>query len=234
MRAMQGILDIIRALLRRALGDHGQVPPALTDVVVERARAGYAPRIAVHFANGYRASDSFRPSDCHTYCEERGTWEVRTLQRALLDDSLGIYEQMREENRRHSLAERRRRARQQLDEMIRTLRPLAGFGGFEDEVGSKEARKRGMRLLEQNLTPRQRQQYAEHKHFDVIGGRTGRRYRIRHGRLMNIEELDEQGFRIRGLCFHPQGRLVAGDVMLAQKLALELYETEALRIANRF
>jgi hypothetical protein len=32
----------------------------------------------------------------------------------------------------------------------------------------------------------------------------------------------------------PQGRLVAGDVMLAQKVALELFENEALRIANRF
>jgi hypothetical protein len=231
---MQGILDTVRALLRRALGENGQNPPALTEVVVERARAGLGPRIAVHFANGYRASECFRPSECHDYCERHGAWEVRSLQRALLDDTLGLYEQMREDRGREWYVQRHRSARQELDDLIRTLRPLAGFGGFEAEVGSKEARRRGLHLLGQNLTPEQRKQYAEHKHFDVIGGRTGRRYRIRHGRLMNIEELAEDGSRVGGLCFHPRGRLVAGDVMLAQKLALELFEPEALGMANRY
>jgi hypothetical protein len=37
-----------------------------------------------------------------------------------------------------------------------------------------------------------------------------------------------------GWCFFPQGSLVAGDIMLAQKLSLELYEVETLRVANRY
>ena len=32
----------------------------------------------------------------------------------------------------------------------------------------------------------------------------------------------------------PEGHLVAGDVMLAQKLALELFESDTLKIANKF
>jgi hypothetical protein len=49
---------------------------------------------------------------------------------------------------------------------------------------------------------------------------------------MNVEELDAAGGHIRPLCFMPRGRLVTQDVMLAQKLALELFEGDALRIAN--
>jgi hypothetical protein len=50
---------------------------------------------------------------------------------------------------------------------------------------------------------------------------------------MNIDELDEFGRRICGWCFYPSGDLVPADVMLAQKLALELCETRALKIARR-
>ena len=49
---------------------------------------------------------------------------------------------------------------------------------------------------------------------------------------MNVEQLDRTGKRIRVLCFLPEGGLALGDVMLAQKVALELFETEALQIAN--
>jgi hypothetical protein len=35
-----------------------------------------------------------------------------------------------------------------------------------------------------------------------------------------------------GLCFMPLGRLVAGDVILAQKIALETDERSALKVAN--
>jgi hypothetical protein len=102
------------------------------------------------------------------------------------------------------------------------------------DVGSKRAQERGLRLLRDNLTPLQRQQYERYGYFDVLGGNTGKRYRIRHGRQMNIDQLDKNGRRVCGWCFFPQGNLVAGDIMLAQKIALELYEVETLRIANRY
>jgi hypothetical protein len=119
---------------------------------------------------------------------------------------------------------------QQRDQLANSVFFLRSAG----DVGSRKAQERGLRLLKQNLAPLQRQQYERHGYFDVLGGTTGKRYRIRHGRQMNIEQLDKNGRRVCGWCFFPQGNLVAGDVMLAQKMALELYEAEALRIANRY
>jgi hypothetical protein len=96
-----------------------------------------------------------------------------------------------------------------------------------------EADARGVHLLTRHLSPAQREQYARHGYFEVIGGDTGRRYRIRHGYAMNVEQLDEKGRRIELLCFGPRGGLPIGDVLLAQKIALELFESAALRVGNR-
>jgi hypothetical protein len=96
-----------------------------------------------------------------------------------------------------------------------------------------DAERRGFDLLHCNLSVEQREQYATDECFDVIGGETGKRYRIRPGHQMNVQELDQQGRPIRLLCFTPRGRVPVGDVMLAQKLALELFEDEAIRIAKR-
>jgi len=93
---------------------------------------------------------------------------------------------------------------------------------------------RGVALLLAHLTPQQRRQYRRDRHFEVIGGQSGTRYRLWHCFQQNIEELDAEGRR-RGLwCFHPRETLVLGDVLLAQKTALELFEGEALRIAHRY
>ena len=54
------------------------------------------------------------------------------------------------------------------------------------------------------------------------------------GTSMNIYELDGAGRPRVGLCFVPKGYLVAGDVMLAQKIALETDERRALMVANKF
>jgi len=91
---------------------------------------------------------------------------------------------------------------------------------------------RGMALLLANLTPRQRRQYLRDRHFDVIGGASGTHYRLWHCFQQNIEQLDQSGRRRCVWCFHPRETLVAGDVLLAQKTALELFEPEAIRIAH--
>jgi hypothetical protein len=97
----------------------------------------------------------------------------------------------------------------------------------------KEAEARGVQLLTRNLSPAQREQYETGRYFDVIGGDTGKRYRIRYGYTMNVEPLDQNGRRIQLLCFMPRGGLPVGDIMLAQKIGLELFESEAIRVANR-
>jgi hypothetical protein len=91
---------------------------------------------------------------------------------------------------------------------------------------------RSLRLLVSNLTPEQRRQFARYDYFDVIGCDTGTRYRIQNGRSLNVAQLNASGGRMRMLCFEPQGTLPVGDVMLAQKIALELFELEAISVAN--
>jgi hypothetical protein len=93
---------------------------------------------------------------------------------------------------------------------------------------------RGLRLLRNWLSPPQLEQFNAKAYFDVIGCDTGRRYRIHHGTAMNIHELDDEGGARNGWCFVPKGRLVPGDVMLAQKLALETSEIRALSVAMKF
>jgi hypothetical protein len=96
----------------------------------------------------------------------------------------------------------------------------------------RRANKRSVQLLRDVLTPEQRAQYDRKGHFDVIGGRSGKRYRIRNGSQMNVEELSATGSRVRVLCFVPQGGLPMGDTHLGQKLALELMEDETLKVAR--
>jgi hypothetical protein len=50
----------------------------------------------------------------------------------------------------------------------------------------------------------------------------------------NVLELDADGRPRMGWCFIPEGNLVPGDVMLAQKIALETDEWGALTIAKQF
>jgi hypothetical protein len=49
---------------------------------------------------------------------------------------------------------------------------------------------RGRKLLREWLSPEQLAQYDEHSYFEVIGCRTGKRYRIDHGVGLNVYELD--------------------------------------------
>jgi hypothetical protein len=86
------------------------------------------------------------------------------------------------------------------------------------------ARARALTLLEEWLSPEQRACYERFRYFDVVGSDTGTHYRIHYGTQTNIEELSHAGQRVCRWCFVPEGNLVAGDVMLAQKIALETNE----------
>ena len=66
-----------------------------------------------------------------------------------------------------------------------------------------------------------RQLYRQSLAEKVVGCDSGRRYRIYCGSAMNVYEMDHAGCLYVGRCFMPVGNLVAGDVMLAQKIALE-------------
>jgi hypothetical protein len=91
-----------------------------------------------------------------------------------------------------------------------------------------QAEQKALILLRSWLSPEQALQYDSQKHFEVIGSDTGMRYRIRHGNVMNIDQLDAAGNKVFGWCFIPEGELAMGDCMLAQKIALETFEAKAL------
>jgi hypothetical protein len=134
------------------------------------------------------------------------------------------------------LSERGRRARvlrdrlrRQPDRIVPSSRfvPDFRYGYFEREA-------RGLNLLKEWLSPEQFAQYDANSYFEVTGCQSGKRYRISHGISMNVYELDGAGRPSVGWCFTPKGYLVAGDVMLAQKIALETDERGALAVANKF
>ena len=93
---------------------------------------------------------------------------------------------------------------------------------------------RGLQLMRDWLSPDQRAQFDDSGTFEVVGCHSGKRYRIYRGTAQNVFELDEAGELKLGFCFTPYGNLVAGDAMLAQKIALETDESGALAVANRF
>jgi hypothetical protein len=105
---------------------------------------------------------------------------------------------------------------------------------WSHEPDKSENAERGLRLLKEWLSPAQLAQYEARKHFDVIGSHSGKRYRIHHGTAANIHEIDGAGRPRTGWCFVPNADLVAGDVMLAQKIALETDERSALAVARKF
>ena len=141
-----------------------------------------------------------------------------------------------EERLRLFLSERGRVARILRDRMRRQPDRIDAswrfVPGFRFGYGEREAR--GLRLLKEWLTPEQIVQYDAKSYFEVTGCHSGKRYRISHGTSMNIRELDGAGRPRVGWCFVPKGHLVAGDIMLAQKIALETDERGALTVANKF
>jgi hypothetical protein len=96
-----------------------------------------------------------------------------------------------------------------------------------------ESEIRAVKLLKDWLSPAQLSAYEQFRYFDVVGCDSGTAYRIHHGAQANIEQLDALGHPVCNWCLVPEGGLAAGDVMLAQKIALETYESGALGVANR-
>jgi hypothetical protein len=127
-----------------------------------------------------------------------------------------------------------RRARVLRDRLRRPPDRIDPSSRFFPGYGYGEREARGLELLKEWLSPEQFAQYDAKSYFEVTGCHSGKRYRISHGTSMNVYELDGAGRPRVGWCFVPKGYLVAGDVMLAQKIALETDERHALTVANKF
>ena len=114
---MERVSHILRALFRRALSEHGRDAPALTDVIIERARGRLEPRLGVQFSNGYATWAPLAPTDWYSFCERHAAWDLDSLRVALLREGNDIYTQTREE---HAAELRRLRRRREEVEMLRS------------------------------------------------------------------------------------------------------------------
>ncbi len=113
----------------------------------------------------------------------------------------------------HDASDRLRRLRAACWQLARALR--------EWYLRPSTRELRGLKLLREWLSREQLAQYDAHRYFDVVGNHT-------------VVELNDAALPRTGWCFVPRDHLVAGDVMLAQKIALETDERGALAAANNF
>lgn len=104
----------------------------------------------------------------------------------------------------------------------------------QEQLAKRRAQRRALALLLRFIAPEQREDLRRHGHFQVRGGATGCLYRIRRGRVANIDVLDAAGTVLRRLCAHPALDVPDSDTMLAQALYLQsaANEEQFVRTAN--
>lgn len=102
---------------------------------------------------------------------------------------------------------------------------------------SLNALRKSFVLLMENLSEAQKQTLLHEGYIDVLSQQKNH-YRIFIGSAMNIMQLTKEGvpalFNKNMLCVVPQGSLPQGDVMLCQKLGLELQELVVMNRGNNF
>lgn len=98
------------------------------------------------------------------------------------------------------------------------------------------AQTRALRLLRENLDEKQKSDLSANGFFEletISKNGERRKYRIHRKWSGNIQQVDDNGKRIKTLCIHPREATPIEDSMLAQKLMLEGgAEEDLLRIAN--
>lgn len=94
------------------------------------------------------------------------------------------------------------------------------------------AQRKAKELLRGILDKKQLAQFNKTKWFYVVG-QSGQRYRIRHGWIGNIDELNTDDMVVATYCIHPQMHVPIEDSMAIQKLMLEADESRFKQVANR-
>jgi hypothetical protein len=142
---------------------------------------------------------------------------------------------------RQWLAQQRMAAQQQnaalAMELQRQARPYgAGIAApAVHRTRENPAARRARELLLSYLSDDQRRTFEEHNWFVVIGGRSGRRYRISGVSYAgNVQLLCADNDNIEAtFCGHCNDNIPLGDQLLAQKVMLEIDEPAYIALANR-
>ncbi len=125
-------------------------------------------------------------------------------------------------------AEERRAREQRETEYTAEQERQAKIRAEKEKAKEEKARQ----LLKEVLTEDQDAQLTKDGYFELTSIKSGKRYRIKKGFSMNVEELDKDGKRLRSMCFHPNVHVHHYDNMAIQKLMLENDEEEARKVAN--
>lgn len=100
----------------------------------------------------------------------------------------------------------------------------------------RDAARRARDLLLSLLSDDQRRTYEQSGYFIVVGGRSGRRYRINGtsyaGNVDLLSHANDNEVEAT-LCGHCDASIPLGDQLLAQKVMLEIDEPAYLKLANR-
>ena len=80
----------------------------------------------------------------------------------------------------------------------------SGAGHVREVSQRRTAEEKGFTLLKQWLSPAQLAQYEKYGYFEVMGGDSGKRYRIRPTRQMNVDELDRTRRADRRMVLRPR------------------------------
>jgi len=101
----------------------------------------------------------------------------------------------------------------------------------EAEIRRQKARLEALSLLDSILDDIQRETFAQERWFLVIG-KSGKIYRLRRGRVGNIDLVSPEGKLLKTFCVHPSPMLPNGDDLVAQKLHLEHDDEALIRNSN--
>lgn len=120
---------------------------------------------------------------------------------------------------------------------VATHQPAVPRPPTEFEIARNLAKDKAAKLLDRQLSDKQREQLKDKGHFDleVLSNNGQRRmYRIERRWAGSVHQIDPAtGKKLKTLCIHPRINTPVEDSMLAQKLMLESgMEEEFLRIAN--
>lgn len=95
-----------------------------------------------------------------------------------------------------------------------------------------ERKAKATKLLLETLDRKQKKDLEKRKHFYVRGGKSGHLYKIKQGRVGNVELVDARKRVKQKLCAHPQIGCPDEDTMLVQKVMIEHMEDHFRDIAN--
>lgn len=162
----------------------------------------------------------------------RDEWVEHSFQQLQRMAERAAQQALGQDQRRRRMTANQFAAQRRMEELERHARQQeAREQQRQRQQALRRAERRALVLLLTALSAEQRAEFRQHGYFHAIGGHTGTRYRIRKGRVGNIDVLHRQRL-VHRLCCHPEAACPDYDVMVAQLLHLQDAACEPLFVAR--